>query len=118
MTNRVVYCINVMFLLFGYLFLFFLDVIVFMTLFVGLHLCLTIAEMVLMKVIYILRFSMIAIMDENFITTILNMFNMVFISILVISGPGGSVEHREGREIINPMSTKYLLYSLQRRFPG
>ena len=55
-----------------------------MTLFVGLHLCLTIAEMVLMKVIYILRFSMIAIMDENFITTILNMFNMVFISILVI----------------------------------
>ena len=72
-----------MFWLFVYIFIF-LDVIVFMTMFVGLYLCLTIAEMVLAKVIYILRFSIIAIMDEYFITAILNMFNIVFVSILVI----------------------------------
>ena len=62
----------------------FSDVIVYMTIAFGLHLCLTTAEMVLMKVIYILRFSRIAAMDEYFISTVLIMFNSVVILIIVM----------------------------------
>ena len=50
---------------------------------VGLHLVMTITEMVVMKCIYISKFSRIAAINENFITTILTIFNMVIIAINV-----------------------------------
>ena len=45
-----------------------------------LYLVFTVTEMVVMKALYILRFSRIAAMNENFITLNLILFNGVFIS--------------------------------------
>ena len=55
-----------------------------MTLAVFLHLLMTVTEMVVMKCIYISKFSRIAAMNENFISTTLTLFNMVIIAINVI----------------------------------
>ena len=51
---------------------------------VGLHLVMTITEMVVMKCIYISKFSRIAAVNESFITTTLTLFNMVIIAINII----------------------------------
>ena len=51
---------------------------------VGLHLVMTITEMVVMKCIYISKFSRIAAINENFITATLTLFNMVIIAINII----------------------------------
>ena len=55
-----------------------------MTLVVSLHSVMTITEMVVMKCIYIWKFSRIAAINENFISTTLTLFNMVIIAINVI----------------------------------
>ena len=44
----------------------------------------TITEMVVMKCIYIWKFSRIAAINENFISTTLTLFNMVIITINII----------------------------------
>ena len=49
-----------------------------------LYLAMTITEMVVMKYIYITKFSMIAAIDENFISTTLIFFNIVTIAIFII----------------------------------
>ena len=49
-----------------------------------LYLTMTITEMVVMKYIYIARFSMIAAINENFISTTLIFFNIVTIAIFMI----------------------------------
>ena len=51
---------------------------------ISLHLVMTITEMVVMKCIYIWKFSRIAAINENFISTILTLFNMVIIAINII----------------------------------
>ena len=48
---------------------------------VNLHLAMTIAEMVVMKNIYIFRFSRIAAINENFISTTLTLLNFIIIVI-------------------------------------
>ena len=55
-----------------------------MTIAVSLHLVMTITEMVVMKCIYIWKFSRIAAINENFISTTLTLFNMVIIAINII----------------------------------
>ena len=55
-----------------------------MTLAVSLHLLMTVTEMVVMRCIYILKFSTIAAMNEYFISTTLTSFNMVIIAINII----------------------------------
>ena len=67
-----------------YIFPLFLDVCYSVTLAVSLHLMMTITEMVVMKWIYISKFSIIALIDENFVTTTLTLFNMVIIAINII----------------------------------
>ena len=62
----------------------FLDVRKSVTLAVSLHLMMTITEMVVMKCIYIWKFSRIAAINENFISTTLTLFNMVIIAINII----------------------------------
>ena len=62
----------------------FLDVGKSVTLAVSLHVVMTITEMVVMKCIYIWKFSRIAAINENFITTTLTLFNMVIIAINII----------------------------------
>ena len=62
----------------------FLDVSKSVTLAVSLHLVMTITEMVVMKCIYIWKFSRIAAINENFISTSLTLFNMVIIAINMI----------------------------------
>ena len=57
-----------------------------MTLAVSLHLLMTITEMVVMRCIYISKFSTIAAMNEYFISTTLTLFNMVIIVINIILG--------------------------------
>ena len=49
-----------------------------------LYLAMTITEMVVMKYIYITKFSMIAAINENFISTTLISFNIVIIAIFII----------------------------------
>ena len=49
-----------------------------------LYLAMTITEMVVMKYIYITKFSMIAAINENFISTILILFNIVVIVINMV----------------------------------
>ena len=51
---------------------------------VFLHLAMTVTEMVVMKNIYIFRFSRIAAINENFILTTLTSFNVVIIVINLI----------------------------------
>ena len=51
---------------------------------VSFHSLMTITEMVVMKWIYISKFSIIALIDENFVTTTLTLFNMVIIAINII----------------------------------
>jgi hypothetical protein len=51
---------------------------------VFLHLVMTTTEMVVMKYIYITKFSMIAAINENFISTILILFNIVVIVINMV----------------------------------
>ena len=60
--------------------LFFQLIILYGTVAYLLYLVITVTEMVVMKTIYILRFSRIAAMNENFITLNLILFNGVFIS--------------------------------------
>ena len=62
----------------------FLDVCKSVTIAVSLHLVMTITEMVVMKCIYIWKFSRIAAINENFISTTLTLFNMVIIAINII----------------------------------
>ena len=62
----------------------FLDVCYSVTLAVSLHLLMTITEMVVMRCIYISKFSTIAAMNEYFISTTLTLFNMVIIAINII----------------------------------
>ena len=62
----------------------FLDVCYFVTHGVSFHSLMTITEMVVMKCIYISKFSIIALIDENFVTTTLTLFNMVIIAINII----------------------------------
>ena len=62
----------------------FLDVSKSVTLGVSLHSVMTFTEMVVMKCIYIWKFSRIAAINENFITTTLTLFNMVIIAINII----------------------------------
>ena len=62
----------------------FLDVGYFVSNAVILHLAMTITEMVVMKNIYIFRFSRIAAINENFILTTLTSFNVVIIVINLI----------------------------------
>ena len=57
-----------------------------MTIAVSLHLVMTITEMVVMKCIYIWKFSRIAVINENFISTTLTLLNMVIIAINIIIG--------------------------------
>ena len=54
------------------------------TLGVSFHSLMTITEMVVMKCIYIWKFSRIAAINENFISTTLTLFNMVIIAINII----------------------------------
>ena len=67
-----------------YIFPLFLDVGYTETLAVRLHLVMTLTEMVAMKCIYIWKFSRIAAINENFISTTLTLFNMVIIAINII----------------------------------
>ena len=62
----------------------FLDVHKSVTVAVCIHLVMTITEMVVMKCIYIWKFSRIAAINENFISTTLTLFNMVIIAIDII----------------------------------
>ena len=62
----------------------FLDVGQSVTIAVSLHVVMTITEMVVMKCIYIWKFSRIAAINENFISTTLTLFNMVIIAINII----------------------------------
>ena len=55
-----------------------------MTLAVSLHSVMTITEMVIMKCLYVWKFSRIAAINENFISTTLTLFNMVIIAINII----------------------------------
>ena len=55
-----------------------------MTIAVSLHVLMTITEMVVMRCIYIYKFSRIAAMNEYFISTTLTLFNMVIIAINII----------------------------------
>ena len=55
-----------------------------MTIAVSLHVLMTITEMVVMRCIYISKFSRIAAMNEYFISTTLTLFNMVIIAINII----------------------------------
>ena len=62
----------------------FLDVCKSVTLAVSLHSVMTITEMVIMKCLYVWKFSRIAAINENFISTTLTLFNMVIIAINII----------------------------------
>ena len=62
----------------------FLDVGQSVTIAVSLHVVMTITEMVVMKCIYIWKFSRVAAINENFISTTLTLFNMVIIAINII----------------------------------
>ena len=62
----------------------FLDVGKSVTIAVSLHVMMTITEMVVMKCIYIWKFSRVAAINENFISTTLTLFNMVIIAINII----------------------------------
>ena len=62
----------------------FLDVGKSVTIAVSLHVVMTITEMVVMKCIYIWKFSRVAAINENFISTTLTLFNMVIIAINII----------------------------------
>ena len=66
------------------IFLSFLDVCYYVAFAVILHVVMTITEMVVMKYIYITKFSMIAAINENFISTTLISFNIVIIAIFII----------------------------------
>ena len=55
-----------------------------MTVGVSFHSLMTITEMVVIKCIYISKFSRIAAINENFISTTLTLFNMVIIAINII----------------------------------
>ena len=67
-----------------YVFPLFLDVGYSVTFAIGLHVVMTVTEMVVMKCVYIWNFSRIAAINENFISTSLTLFNMVIIAINMI----------------------------------
>ena len=75
------------------------------TLAVSLHLVMTFTEMVVMKCIYIWKFSRIAAINENFISTTLTLFNMVIIAINIILRLGT----RELNFYLNPQQSAYNL---------
>ena len=66
------------------IFLSFLDVCYYVAFAVILHVVMTFTEMVVMKYIYITKSSMIAAINENFISTTLISFNIVIIAIFII----------------------------------
>ena len=68
----------------SYVFPLFLDVGYSVTFAIGLHVVMTLTEMVVMKCVYIWKFSRIAAINENFISTTLTLFNMVIIAINII----------------------------------
>ena len=76
-----------------------------MTLAVSLHLLMTITEMVVMRCIYISKFSRIAAMNEYFISTTLTLFNMVIIAINIIL----RLATRELNFYLNPRQSAYNL---------
>ena len=51
---------------------------------IGLHVVMTLTEMVVMKCVYIWKFSRIAAVNEKIISTTLTLFNMVIIAINII----------------------------------
>ena len=62
----------------------FLDVGYSVTFAIGLHVVMTLTEMVVMKCVYIWKFSRIAAVNEKIISTTLTLFNMVIIAINII----------------------------------
>ena len=64
------------------------------------HIQLTLAEMVIFKIIYLYKFSIIAAMDEDFLTNFINLFNVMinlgFATIRVSFG-----EHKRTRIYFN-----------------
>ena len=67
-----------------YVFPLFLDVGYSVTFAIGLHVVMTVTEMVVMKCVYIWKFSRIAAVNEKIISTTLTLFNMVIIAINII----------------------------------
>ena len=63
---------------------YFLDLHFFVTKCIGLYLIMTTTEMIMMKCVYISKFSRIAAINENFITTTLTSFNILIITINLI----------------------------------
>ena len=77
---------------------------------VGLHLVMTITEMVVMKCIYISKFSRIAAINENFITATLTLFNMVIIAInIILRLATREMETSVFRSFYNPQQPTYNL---------
>ena len=75
-----------------------------------LHLAMTITEMVVMKNIYIFRFSRIAAINENFISTTLTLFNVIIIVINLILRLGTrEFETSPWYFSINPQQSAYNL---------
>ena len=73
-----------------------------------LHLAMTVTEMVVMKNIYIFRFSRIAAINENFILTTLTLFNVVIIAINLILRLGTrEFETSPWYFYINPQQSAY-----------
>ena len=91
-------------------FFLFLDVGYFVSNAVILHLAMTITEMVVMKNIYIFRFSRIAAINENFILKTLTLFNVVIIVINLILRLGTrEFETSPWYFYINPQQSAYNL---------
>ena len=81
-----------------------------MTLAVSLHLVMTITEMVVMKCIYIWKFSRVAAINENFITTTITLFNMVIITInTILHLVTRQMETRKMFLYHNPQRSPYIL---------
>ena len=75
---------------------------------VSLHVIMTMTEMVVMKCIYISKFSRIAIINEYFITTTLTLFNMVIIAInIILRLASGEVETSPMYLYHNPQQFAY-----------
>ena len=81
-----------------------------MTISVNLNLVMTSTEMVVMKYIYIYKFSRIAAINENFITTTFTLFNVVIIVINLILRLGTrEFETSPWYFYINPQQSAYNL---------
>jgi hypothetical protein len=70
----------------------------------------TITEMVVMKCVYIWKFSRIAAINENFISTTLTLFNMVIIAInLILCLSTREIETSPMYVYLNPQQSAYNL---------